>query len=419
MKITPQVVAKDLNVTYTLGIGNNNNLKNIESLEVFSKTDYFHNEKVNYTIDNNLVKFDFTMPHLGEFVLKVNFTYKESKFVFLYCVSKSLIKLRPFKGDMHMHSYYSDGKRTPFAMSLASLEAGMDFMSITDHDNYKGSIEAIAKIEEHDIDLLVFPGEEVSVGRGDIMQAQGNGHILSINANTSIENQRLNTEEHTEELKAIAKTLKNKDLYEGLDPLHYAKNIWAIKKIHDAGGIAILCHPHWIYKDHKYHLHQPIFKQMIKDSQIDGIEVLGDIDKLEECNNLTYLTFLQNKNAHKNLSPIANSDAHDSDHDLGLRFSIIFAHEKTKESIAQAIITNKSVAVLKRDETEHQLIGAEKLSDYVFFLLKEYYPRHQKLKYRISRLHLDSLINNFDFSKQIKATRKKFELYNQSFFMKA
>ncbi|NQY21416.1 MAG: hypothetical protein HRT40_08905 [Campylobacteraceae bacterium] len=54
------------------------------------------------------------MPFIGEFVVKVNFTYKESKIACLYCLDKNMIKLRPIKGYLHMHSIHSDGKTTPF-----------------------------------------------------------------------------------------------------------------------------------------------------------------------------------------------------------------------------------------------------------------------------------------------------------------
>jgi len=48
-------------------------------------------------------------------------------------------------------------------MAMASLGTGMDFMSVTDHDNYSGSLQAIEKVKNNDIDLLVLAGEEVSV----------------------------------------------------------------------------------------------------------------------------------------------------------------------------------------------------------------------------------------------------------------
>ena len=417
MKITPRVVEQNKNITYKLVIKNINNIKNIESIYVFSKTNYFHNEKVEFSVFGNEIFFDYSIPYLGEFAVKVNFNYKESKIQSLFCVQEELINLKPLRGDLHMHSIYSDGKRTPFAMALASLEAGMDFISITDHDNYKGSLEAIKKVKQHDIDLIVLPGEEVSVGKGDTTLSRGNGHMLCINANKSIEDQRKDDKKYEKELEEIAKDLEQEELEEGIEPLHYARNIWALNKIHEAEGIAILCHPNWIYYDHKYHLHQPIYKQMLKNSKLDGVEVIGDIDKIEECNNLTYLTFMQNKNKFKKLAAISNSDAHDSNHDLGIRYSVLFVNENSIKGIVNSIKEARSVAVLKRSEIENQVIGEDFLCSYVHFLLKEYFPKVEKLKYRLSRLHLDALINNFDFDNKIESTKQKIKNHENSFFM--
>jgi len=188
VKITPNVVVQNKTINYKLTL---KNTSNIESIEVLSRADYYHKDTLKYKIKNNTILFAYKMPHLGEFVVKVNFTYKESKIVSLYCLDENMIQLRPLKGDLHMHSTYSDGRTSPFALVLASLEAGMDFLSITDHDNYEGSQNAIEKVKKNNIDILLLAGEEVSVGgKKDMSVSQGNGHILSINANKSIENQR-------------------------------------------------------------------------------------------------------------------------------------------------------------------------------------------------------------------------------------
>jgi len=410
VKIIPQVVEQNKKVKYILTL---KSLKNIESIIVSSKNDFFHNDEVEYEIDENKIIFEYKMKMVGEFFVKVNFTYKESKSVQLYCLEKEKIDLRPLKGDLHMHTIYSDGKRTPFGMVLATLESGMDFMAITDHDNYEGSLEAIEKIKEHSIDIIALKGEEVSIGKGDTELSRGNGHMLSIGADRSIEDQRKDEKGYEQELEKIASSLK--DIDEKIDPLHYARNIWAVEHIKQAGGLAILCHPNWIYHDSKYHLHQPIYKQMLKDSKLDGVEVIGDIDKIEECNNLAYLTYLQNENSYKYLAPIANTDAHDSDHDLGMRFTVVLAKEKSNQAVIEAIENGLTCAVLKRDE-EHQFIARDEMAHYVYFLIKEYFPKCQKLQNRLAKLYMDELINGISLKGKIEITKKKLENHTQEFF---
>lgn len=413
MKITPNVVAQNKTVKYKLTLKNTDN---IESIEVLSRGDYYHKDSLDYKIEKSKILFTYEMPYTGEFVIKVNFTYKESKTVCLYCLDKVMIKLRPLKGDLHMHSICSDGKTTPFAMAMASLGAGMDFVSITDHDNYGGSLQAIKKVKENDIDILALAGEEVSVGgKKDMSISLGNGHILSIGANESIEEQRKDTKKYEAELQDIAETLKKEDINKNIDPTHYAKNIWVINKIKEAKGISILAHPNWVYRDGKYHLHQAFYKEMLKSSHLDGVEVFGE-EKIKEHNNMTHLTALQTKNKHKYLAPFANSDAHDSDHEVGDRFTILFVKEKSASSIITAIKEGLTCAVFKRENYEHQFIGKDELAQYVYFLIKEYYPKHYSLKSRLAKLYIDQLINGEKFDRKIDIVKQRLENHTSSFF---
>jgi len=413
VKITPKVVAQNSVVNYKLSL---KNTSNIESIEVLSRGDYYHKDNLDYTIKNNKILFAYSMPYIGEFIIKVNFTYKESKIVCLYCLDDEMMQLRPLKGDLHMHSIYSDGKTTPFAMAMASLGAGMDFMSVTDHDNYRGSLQAIEKVKANNIDLLVLAGEEVSVGgKKDMSIALGNGHILSIHANKSIEDQRKDTEKYEAELQDIAQALKNEDIDKNIDPTHYAKNIWVINKIKEAEGVSILAHPNWVYRDGKYHLHQAFYKEMLKSSHLDGVEVFGE-EKVKEHNNMTHLTALQTPNKHKYLAPFANSDAHDSDHEVGDRFTIVFVKEKSASSIITAIKSGLTCAIFKRENSEHQFIGKDALAQYVYFLIKEYYPKHTSLKSRLAKLYFDQLINNEKFDRKIQIVKQRLGSHTNNFW---
>ena len=240
---------------------------------------------------------------------------------------------------------------------------------------------------------MALAGEEVSVGgKKDMSIAQGNGHILSINANRSIQDQRKDIDKYEKELEEISHALKNEDIDKSIDTDHYAKNIWVINKIKEAKGVAILAHPNWIYRDGKYHLHQAFYKEMLRSSHLDGVEVFGE-EKITEYNNMTHLTALQTKNKYKYIAPFGNSDAHDSDHEIGDRFTIVFAKENSASGVVTAIEEGLTCAVYKRENYEHQFIGKDDLAQYVYFLLKEYYSRHYKFKTRLAKLYVDQLIN--------------------------
>ncbi len=62
--------------------------------------------------------------------------------------------------DLHMHSKYSDGQHTPEELILKVKEAGIDVISITDHDTADGIFEAIEIGNKYGIEVI--PGLEIS-----------------------------------------------------------------------------------------------------------------------------------------------------------------------------------------------------------------------------------------------------------------
>jgi len=64
------------------------------------------------------------------------------------------------KADLHTHTNYSDGKFTPSELVRKAKSSGLNYLSITDHDNVDGLDEAIETGKE--IGLEVIPGVELS-----------------------------------------------------------------------------------------------------------------------------------------------------------------------------------------------------------------------------------------------------------------
>lgn len=125
------------------------------------------------------------------------------------------------KIDFHVHSYYScDSVITPEELVFYAKKRGLDGVAITDHDRVD-SAQKIAK----DIDLLVIPGIEIS---------SLNGHVIGLNLREKIP-RKLSADE-------------------------------TIDRIHEAGGIAIACHPITFFKE-------SLGKQI--NSKFDAIEVIN------------------------------------------------------------------------------------------------------------------------------------------------
>jgi len=110
----------------------------------------------------------------------------------------------PLKIDPHVHTHYSyDSLITPEELVFYAKKRGLDAIAITDHDRIDGALK-IAK----ETDFLIVPGMEIS---------SSNGHILALNV---------------EEL--IPKKLSADE---------------TVDKIHEAGGIAVACHPVTFFKE--------------------------------------------------------------------------------------------------------------------------------------------------------------------------
>ena len=102
------------------------------------------------------------------------------------------------KADLHVHTVYSrDALITPEELVFYAKKRGLGAVAVTDHDRVDGALK-IAR----ETDFLIIPGIEVS---------SRNGHVVGLNVQESV--------------------LKGLSVDETID------------RIHEAGGLAVACHP--------------------------------------------------------------------------------------------------------------------------------------------------------------------------------
>jgi len=68
-----------------------------------------------------------------------------------------------YRGDGHVHTVHSDGRRTPAELTAAARAAGLDFMVSTEHNTPSASLQWG---EHAGADLLIVNGEEVTTRSG-------------------------------------------------------------------------------------------------------------------------------------------------------------------------------------------------------------------------------------------------------------
>ncbi|MCF3131049.1 CehA/McbA family metallohydrolase [Streptomyces olivochromogenes] len=73
-----------------------------------------------------------------------------------------------YRGDCHLHSWHSDGRRTPDAIAALARAAGLDFLNTSEHNTHASHAHWAAAAGE---DLLILLGEEVTTR---------NGHVLAL-----------------------------------------------------------------------------------------------------------------------------------------------------------------------------------------------------------------------------------------------
>lgn len=86
------------------------------------------------------------------------------------------------KVDMHMHSIYSDGSKTPEELIEMAKSINIGTMALTDHDNIEGSKELIKHTDEG---ITLYSGVELTA-----KVPKGRMHILGYNID--LDNQELN-----------------------------------------------------------------------------------------------------------------------------------------------------------------------------------------------------------------------------------
>lgn len=131
------------------------------------------------------------------------------------------------KCDLHIHSIYSDGENSPEEIMKMAKEAGIDAISITDHNNIDSADECL-KLEKN-FNILCIPGVELST--------RYKGERIHILGYFSIENYK------NKLLKEVLKLIRDKEVYKINEVLNEKVKIRKGKKrLSIKEGIAIIRH---------------------------------------------------------------------------------------------------------------------------------------------------------------------------------
>ena len=387
----------------------------VYNLSVFSKVE--HSDKMDVSVKadkQGLLKFKMKFNTKGEYFIDIKKKNDEDNPLSeerIFVVDSEMMKLRPYKGDLHIHTSYTDGRKSPIQMAVKAKDYGMDFIAITDHDRYFPSLEAIDKTKQMKIDLLVFQGEEISV-----QDSVGSGsHVVSLCASEHVKGKfspdNPSAEEYDKEIKDIIDNdLKDKKLIKGLNKEKYSHLVWVIKKIRQFGGYVLLAHPYWEYPRGKYYLDRLVFDQLIADGLFDFIEISINTD-------LSIAKCFSEVSRGKKIIPISTSDGHDyfpSSPRYGKYYTIVFADKLDKKNIFKALFESKCVAVGHHPGDYESLFGSFELVEYSDFLMREFFPLHDRICHLESELYMRVIEGENKNNPMLDKLRKELvELYKK------
>lgn len=314
----------------------------------------------------------------------------------VYSLKSDLFTRRPYKGDFHLHSYRSDGRESPGYVAGACRRIGLDFMAVTDHEQYAPSIEAQEAFQGVDLDLRIYPGEEVHPPDNPV-------HIINFGGRFSL-NERFKNDEATyrAEVKTIEDSLPT--LPPGVNRHQYASCVWCFEKIREASGLGIFCHPYW-FDEHRYANPGALTSVLLEHQPYDALELISGYSLNEaNSNTLQVARYHQERVQGRQIPIVGVSDAHgcERNHVFGWYYTIVFSPSPELSDIVASVKGLYSVAVEALPNETVRAYGPFRLVKYALFLLREVLPQHDELCVEEGRLMLAHLAGDRTAAEQLK-----------------
>lgn len=351
--------------------------------------------------EDGTIRFTHLFESEQEYYLRMVYKEKQRFQLSVYAIEEDLVGLIPLKSDHHLHTIRSDGREDPSVVAAQMRRMGYDYIAITDHNNFSGSLEAIDAYKEVPIGLHILTGEEVHMPDCPIHVVHIGGEY-SVNAIEQGNYDRLDqfnpgvserfpaawkkgegtdfpgtvsSEEFHRMIEEYADTLP--PIPEELPRFTYAGFAWACEQIRRAGGLSIFAHPYWIYG--QYHVDERLTWYIFQQQKFDAFELLGG-ERYFEQNGLQTLHYAEARAQGMHFPIVGNSDSHSTVNNPGatVAWTITFARENTTPAILEAIRAERTVAV-DGISKELRVVGDYRLSKYAWFLMENYFPLHDDL----------------------------------------
>lgn len=314
----------------------------------------------------------------------------------VYALSDDLYSMKVVKGELHQHTNFSDGIESPEHRIAIARKYGMDYIAITDHNGYEGSLRAINVMSRFPNNMVALHGEEV---HADYCPA----HILSLGAKYAIA--PLVTKRNLEQEKRLTEIMSHyADAIAGdVDLRSFASAMDVFEHIRKACGLSVLCHIYWdaIDFDNDIRMGTPeqLVNALVEHRIFDAFEITSGAPPTDTKAN--YLQEIYYRERLSNDIPIIGvTDSHSTDSMMnsifGKNYTIAFISDFSEDGILDAI---KKCNVVSVDAVTGETIchGSLRLCKYATFLVKEYFPIHDEIV-AIEGMYMERILLKNDFN---------------------
>ncbi len=318
----------------------------------------------------------------------------------IYSVAKDLYERYPYIGDLHVHSNRSDGRQAPDIVVANYRKFGYDFMAVTDHHKYYGSVDAINAYKDITMDMKLFNGEEVQLPMTNV-------HIINFGGKYSINGlvetspqciekgttpewrsadgktapDVITKQEYERQVREIADKIDGD--YNNIFKLRYAGCIWVFNKIREANGLGIFCHPYWVHD--AFQITESFTRYMLENHPFDAFEVLGGENYYEQ-NGFQASRYYDDRAHGIDYAIVGSTDSHNSEPGANNAYvarTLVLSRSMEHDELIQSIKDKYSVAF---DGIANIFVGDNRLVRYGWFLMQNYFPLHDELCFEEGRL---------------------------------
>ena len=404
----------------------------IQALNDGAIYDYPEREnQIDYEImpdDDGCIYFTHAFDDEQEYYINVFLHGRKIVRLSVYAVLSDLVGRYPFKGNLHTHSFRSNGKKSPAVEAADYRKRGYDFISITDSHRYFPSLEAIHAYKNIPLEMEIIPGEEIHMPKfpdaiNDVTIVNFGG-TYSVNAliDNSIHNKEVGDTARYRSLDGICpETISAQQYYKevcelmqdlfipkGIEKFTYASCVWIFNHIKASGGLGIFCHPFWI--SDVCNVPHTLTGYITKNKPFDAFEVLGNENYFQQ--NGFQCAHYYDDRAMGIKYPVVGSSQSDG---INPSYTIVLSEENERENLIASIKKSYSVAVQGNKEN-FNIVGETRLVRYACFLLNEFFPLHDELCFEEGRLMKDYINKEKASQDVLKAINGRMKKQREKYF---